>query len=325
MSYTYEAVTGSNLVSSIRSKFVPAGWTSVDSMTFTRTYTKNGVSATMKVFIPDTALTSSTGAFKLQLNDQQVYIWLGTSNTSSYYCYELSISEDFFYLGITGPSGTGAEFVSNSSTGFACITSIEPYFTEDTSENNRLVVLASGYGTTFSKMFFKYCLVGVASDGTAWQQAMLSTVRPAIQDIAALGDSPPQKAFGGGEAVWPFIVVESIGGVRGRLRNIWFAGESYALGADSAIGRPEVSGTEKMISGVRHIMTQPFYMPSGGLGVTQTYSPLGVPSTNNSNTMTNGCPALGTVRDSIINPTTVNEMALPTRGPNVLIKKGSGV
>jgi hypothetical protein len=127
-----------------------------------------------------------------------------------------------------------------------------------------------------------------------------------VQDVTAVGDLLPGRAFGGGVVYWPFIVDEAYpNGLRGYLKNIYFGGDNYLLGSE--VSNQLHSDTNLTVGGLKHVLTRPAYFPNSANAI--CYTPLG----NTGVISTTGYGVTATAYPS-------TELG----GPNIIIKKGDG-
>src|SRR6478735_4075151 len=318
MSYTKQVVitsdgTGAAVISAIKTQLAAAdGWSTADGGT---TYTNSTSGVTLSVAFPFTTIQTG-GKIELALNDRPVTVFTGLSTlTSATIGFEVSAGPDFFYLcasgGYAGQPGADATYGSPKS--FAMLTTISPYFTSDTVADDRICVIACAYTTAATTTvggptstppgplnYQVYVKKGL--NAGSWVTAELATMRPAVQDIAVDGDLVPNKQSAGNIVYWPFVVIETASGLRGRLNNVFFGGENYLLSGE--ITAQQHTSAAVLINGVRHVLTLPCYMPNSGNQ--QIYSPLG--TCTNVTTTPGGVTGIW---DSL-------------GGPNIIIKKGNG-
>jgi hypothetical protein len=250
------------------------------------------------------------------------YIMSGNSTlTNSLVGVEYSFGPSHFYLRFTGPN-TGQAGAFDASKGspstFILLTTYTPYFSTSNGGaiGSRRWALVSSLGSSSPSATIstpptaQYQITIPAPDtGTLENDVELLTVRPAIQDTAAVGDLIPNKTYGAGDVYWPFILDSASRGLLGRLDNVYFGGDNYSTQAgDSALllhTRDNV-----LINTYTHVRSVPAYFPNTS-GVVW-YTPLGL--CNPVPTATNGVTTAGTGLAA----------TAAAGGPNILIKKGDG-
>jgi len=241
--------------------------------------------------------------------------------TSSFVGLEYSISSSHFYIKLTGPNTSTTGYFNatyGSPTTYILLTTYTPYFTTDNSgaATTRRWALVSSIGNsspssasiTVPPTAQKAIFMPAPDTGTIGNTAELLTIRPAIQDIAAVGDLIPGKTYGAGDVYWPFIIDHPTLGIVGRLNNVFFGGDNYfSLAGDSSTlihSRANV-----LIAGDRYVRSVPAYFQNSA--GTVWYTPFGTcyPSTTFSQGIADGQPVLASVAYG---------------GPNIIIKRGSG-
>lgn len=236
--------------------------------------------------------TQTAGYVPITCLGQTFYLHTGGTDLAQAYQISIYASTSHVFIVWEGPAGTGQQTANGSSRGFFCATSFTPYLASDVTQANQWCCFGSGRSTTIAAFNAKvYVKVGL--DSVANAPAELMTMRPAVQDVVAEGDLPRSRSLSSNLIYWPFVLVEDVGGVRGRLDNVYFGGEAYQLTADST--KPTYAGLSPTIDGYPCYTVMPFFQPF----VAGQYSPVGVPlqNTSQASTATDGGPFIA-VRSS---------------------------
>lgn len=269
--YNVQTITltnGDEIRSALASNLGAQGWSLAGT-----TYTRTIGGRTMTVDIPAIDWRSNVGY--ITINGQAAYfpVHLLTSGLNVQVMY--AIDNDFMYFRVQGPDpgSVGAvDAVYGSPRAFAMITTINPADSGDTNADSLQVAIRSHTATNYNfgttSVIQKY-----GPSGAANQPAELMTSRPAIQDIASLGDLPPSIKAGSGYFGSRFAVVDSTYGLRGTLNNVAFASENYVLAGDSTNQKYPVN-TEYVRAGVRYVTDVPCGYPNNAGSI--NYSPFGL-------------------------------------------------
>lgn len=310
--------TGSEIVTTIKSIITAAdsGWTLVSGETYQSISGGVTYTITFTNTVPD--VRGNIGMV-VQGVDITLLTALSTVN-GALVGLEVSAAPDFLYIRVQGPAagGVGAtDATYGSPTSFVMLTPIIPYVTTDNVAADLVAVVASTRAAATSLAAYSIAtnppvagmsaavVVKRGTDGTTNKLCELGTMRPAVQDVVALGDLFPGKALAGGLGYWPLLVFEALPlGARGRLKNVAFGGDNYNIG-DDVFGQL-ASSPDLVVNGDNYVLTQPAYFPCSAGGA-QGYSPLG--QCKNATSFASGASA-GTWSTVC--------------GPNIIIKKGSG-
>jgi len=243
------------LIAEIDDALVTAnGWTKSGS-----TYTSPTVDGrTLSFTLTDTAsytqfvLPTKSGVTKT------LYMYHGTSAQTVLCDLQIHAGPDFFYINTKGP-GPGAANTWNNTWGsprtlFGLFPMV-PYLPADTAKP----WVAIG-GTTTTGLFYADAFVDIGINGVGWQAARLATIRPAIQDEIATGDSLPTRKANGLLPVWPFLVVENSAGLRGRLAHVYYGSEGYSRTGDTTEGLYS-DGQRIVIDGATHRTRRAYQIP----------------------------------------------------------------
>jgi hypothetical protein len=320
------ASNGAEIVTRIKSELTTA-WGAPSGSTWTSAVPGG---PTLVVTISATSL-GANGSLSIVLGSNEGttsrYIMSGNSTlTSSFVGLEYSISSSHFYIRLTGPTnsvtGTFNATYGSPST-FILLTTYTPYFTVDnggSAESRKWAIVSSlGSGipssatittppTAQQTITLPYSDV---SPGSSTDSAELLTIRPAIQDTAAVGDLIPNKAYAAGDVYWPFIIDSVNRGLIGRLDNIYFGSDNYFLAGDTATLRHTKESV--VIGGVRYVRTIPAYFPNSAGSI--WYTPLGL------------CNPTVTTIQGVAGAANTTGLAATAAagGPIVLIKRGNGL
>jgi hypothetical protein len=289
---------GDEVLLEIRATLASAGWTNVSGTLYQ--YSSGG--RTSQVDVPNIDWRGTVGY--IYINGVTCYFPVSLLTAGSVVNISISADIDFFYFRIQGPDpgAVGAQdAVLGSARAFAMLTTIKPADSFDTNLDALQVAIRSHSGTSpiasTASVLQKYGPTGIAN-----QAAELACSRPAIQDVANVGDLPPSIRSGSGYFGSRYAVIDSTYGIRGTLNNVAFGSENYVLAGDNA-SQQFTLGFEYIRAGVRYYVDAPCGSPSASSAV--SYSPLGLAvaiSTNQSQYNSN--PILC--------------------GPRVFIKKGDG-
>jgi hypothetical protein len=266
------ASNGSEIVTKMAQMLLAAGWTNTTGTTYERTYA--GKTMTVNLF---SAAFATTAYHTVILNGISCILYTGaTTLVNAPFYVEISVSDDLFFVTIRGPKSveTGTEDLTRGSPrSFALVTSITPYLDADTVVDDQQCVVASHYSasrnTMSAKVYMKKGLNGVAN-----VTGELATVRPAVQDISAVGDQLANNTVANNIMYSPYVVIEDGQGWRGRLNNVYFGGENYALAGDSGAS---YKALQVRVDGLKYMTTCPYYLPNATPSNT-CYSPLGNPT-----------------------------------------------
>jgi hypothetical protein len=274
--------TGNELQAVLQSAFTSAGGWSISGWTFTST--SGGVTTTVDLA---NANPSTQASPSIYLNGQtrgyfnQVYsAWAGATIK-----FTVSIDTNFFFLTLLGPppGQTGAVDASYGSPQVMfCVTGIEPADTVgDTDVDGLQAQIVSHPNTAISQ---QYATVYQKKNilGTVMSPAELMMDRPAVQDVAAIGDLPTSTKAGVGMFGSRYKVVDNTYGFRGQLKNVAFASEAYALAGDDAALLYAV-GSEWWHKGTKYVVCSA--AGSGNANSTIQANPFGtshvIPATSN--------------------------------------------
>jgi hypothetical protein len=270
------AADGLNIIAEVGSRLLSAGWSQAGYQ-YSKTY--NG--RTMTVDLIGTSWLTSTPY--ILINGIAAYFPCFALVAGGSIELATSISADgLFYMRVAGPDAgfTGAyDATLGSPRAFAAITTITPADDNDNVLDSLQVAIRSH---TNSNPTFAGVTVTQKNgpSGTANASAELMCVRPAVQDVASIGDLPPTTRAGSGFFGSRYVVVDNTWGLRGTLDNIAFASESYTLAGDNATSQFTPGGTYTR-GGKDYIVEAPCGAPSA-TGVI-SYSPLGVATAASTN------------------------------------------
>jgi hypothetical protein len=274
MTYLFTSTSSTTtLISNVATELSNSGWASEGGGVWSKT--SGGKTMRVSGFSQGGDFTAPT--YHQVVVDSSINAYFPVTTqlaTTGVYYYTISITDDFFYLAIEGPraSFTGAQDATYGSTkAFLLYTTLDTYWSSDTVADDKAVVVRSHSGTTAASWNYR-CVVKKGLDAGSWVTAELMTMRPAVQDIASIGDKPPSRAAGSNYSVWPYVVMESASGIRGRLKNVWFSGESYNLAGDSGDWTTPAIVT---IDGETYQVERPFAYPNNTAA-----SALGTPTAN---------------------------------------------
>jgi hypothetical protein len=266
VSYSIEqTVVGTNLQTAMEAVLMTgAGWTKSGS-----TYT-NPVGADRVMSFTLTALTAAS--WQITVGSRTFYIYTGATSLSGNFKLTVIAGPTHVYISCEGPAEgtTGAADATYGSTrSFFCMTALVPYYASDTTLVD-LQVAFSGTGANASNTPTEKAYIKTGLDGTAWAPGEFLTLKPMVQGIAAVGSQINQK-FTNQNILYPMICFsEDVGGLRGRLDNIFYGGEKDIDAGDAS----NYAGFKPQIDGAVHFTVQPFFVPN----VANMYSPLGVPT-----------------------------------------------
>jgi hypothetical protein len=180
---------------------------------------------------------------------------------------EVSISDSFFFIKLTGPgpAKTGAGNATNGSPStFAMLTTYNTYISGWLADSKKCIVAASYYtspGTSTlsppasipSNYQVKYFDPDVSSGSMV--SATLLTMKN-VWESSITAFQPPSRLYGGGEISWPYVAVSSSRGILGRLNNVFFAAPVAKNNSEVAPQKINI-----LIDGLRHIITKPHGFP----------------------------------------------------------------
>jgi hypothetical protein len=293
---TVVLTTGGELYAAITNAFTPFGWSGPSGYTWTKTF--DGRTMTVDL----TGLASITAPTPyIHVNNRIGYFPVASSYAGVTLAYVLSISNDHFFLQLRGPNaGAAGAFDASygSAWAYAMITSIEPASPTDTVKDDLQVSIVSHPNTAQSQQWAT-ANQKKNTAGTSNAACEFIVDRPAVQDIASVGDLPPSIQAGAGYFGSRYKVIDSILGFRGQLNNVAFASESYTQTGDSG-AQQFVPGTEYVRKGVKYIVLNAAgnYNASGIIQA----SPLGTSHQNPMSTNSSGAVS----------------------GPRIFLKKGDG-
>ena len=220
------------------------------------------------------------------------YLWTGGASLSGNYPFFVAASGNSIFIVVEGPAASAGAGITEdtsygSSRGFFGMFAMEPYFQTDTTKNNLVVAMSSN--ASASKVSNPSAYVARSRQGVSWQEARLQTVKPMIQGVPAAGVQSKKDAANNLQVQWPILVNEMADGMRGRLKDLYYGGETYGDTGDT-LGVQYYEGSYANIDGNNHQVVYPFYLPN----ITPQYSPLGVPvkTTTQSGDSINGGPSV---------------------------------
>jgi hypothetical protein len=227
--------------------------------------------------------------------NKSLNLWTGGGSLTGTYQWAIAAGPNHFFIVVEGPAASAGVGVTEdvtwgSSRGFFGMFALEPYFTTDTTKNNQVVAMSSN--SSASKTSATSVWVAQSRSGVNWQEARLLTMKPMIQGVSAAGYQTPKAAANNLQVSFPIVVSENADGIRGRLKDIYFAGDSFSDTGDfvGVQWQESNSGGYSNIDGHTHACLYPFFLPN----VATQYSPLGVPTRTTAQTseQINGGPAI---------------------------------
>lgn len=201
---------------------------------------------------------------------------LGTPAATDVIHAVVSVGKEHLYVSVEGPRAgeTNPDNATGGSTrGALLLCSLTPYFDNDTVP---AVVLMGGSSAT-NAMGDSYVHVSRnAANGSSWVQAKLGTVAfPAAPrgdtSVVVPATFAQRAAADGNHYFFPFVVVEHVDGLRGRLSVCLDAGYNASLAASEPIFTP---GQRYTVGGVDYVAVAPIKGSTSGPG----WCPLGYAS-----------------------------------------------
>jgi hypothetical protein len=271
MGYVNTMVTltsGSEVTDAIAVQLTGAGWAQAGTV-----YTRTFGGRTMTVDLIGMNWLSSTPY--ITVNGVTAYFPCFSLVSGTQVYALISVWPDFFYVRVAGPNpgAVGAyDATFGSPRAFACITTITPADDADSNLDAQQAVIRS-HSSTSPTFATPSVVQKFGPTGTSNQPAELMCIRPAIQDIASIGDLPPSIKSGSGSFGSRYAVVDLANGLRGTLDGIAFASENYTLAGDISASQFALD-SEYARNGVQYVVDAPCGAPSAAAVV--SYSPLGL-------------------------------------------------
>lgn len=264
----YEAVDQLQNVITYIDNAVAGIWTKSGTgypYTYTRT-TSSGISISFQV------AAIGNGYVQFVFNGNNYYVHVGSTGVTNSHYFRIICSDSVFFFWMNGPGAgnTGAyNSTYGSGTGYFLVTTFTPYYLTDNNTSNQVVALSSHSNTSVTSFsYVGYVKTGLNNLSNA--AAEFATVRPAVQDIAAVGDLIPNNSALSNIIYWPFIIIEQSDGIRGRLDNIYFASDYNASLAGDTGAANYAATSSIIIDGDTYYLTGGVYLP-----LTNSYAPLG--------------------------------------------------
>jgi hypothetical protein len=292
--------TGGELVSTLDAAFTSAGgWTTASSVW---TCAVNGITTTVDLNLAN-SLTQPSPSIYLNGQTRGYFNQVFSAYSGATIRYTVSIDINFFFLTLLGPQAgqTGAvDATYGSPQVMFCVTGIEPADTVgDTDVDGLQAQIVSHPTTAISQQYATVVQKKNVVGGTV-SPAELMMDRPAVQDIALIGDLPTSTKAGVGRFGSRYKVIDNTYGFRGQLKNVAFASESYAIAGDDANLLYSV-GSDWWHKGTRYVVC--LAAGSGNGNSTIQANPFGT---------------------SHVIPATSNSSGAAT-GPRLFVKKGAGL
>lgn len=172
----------------------------------------------------------------------------------------LSVGPGHIYLSIEGPRGgeSGADNINGSYRQTLGVCELVPYFT-----GGPAAVVVIGHINTGASAADVLCHVSRNHENTSsWVPARLATLQPALGGVPP-GGAPfglTRRSVGDGkDYLWPYVVVETGGGLRGRLKQFHYAGITVGSANDPTYP----VGERYTFESVNYIGLSPFRAVSG--------------------------------------------------------------
>ena len=260
------------------------GWTKTGTLPYT--YSKTSAAGHSLSF---SLVSIQQNYVQFAFNGRNFYATTGAGNLAGNNAYTLAASDSHFFFKIQGPTATevGAyNYTYGSGHGYFMITSFTPYYTTDNATANQVACFSShnsSVATDFTHLV--YVKLGLSSTSNA--VAELVTMRPAVQDIVAVGDLIPNNSALSNVVYWPYVIIEQNDGLRGRLDNVLFASDYNAslAGDSNPVAAYQLLNT-MVIDSITYNLTGGVYLPAA-----TSYGPLGtsgIPNTTVSSTISGG-------------------------------------
>lgn len=279
MTYIKQIMTAdSNLYTVVATELSASGWLYVSGTTW-----RNADNSL--VLALSSSPLGANGVWTLQWRSQTFYLYTGQTNTTSSALLgvELSVSQDHFYLSLTGPSVGqvgAADATFGSATTLFFLGRIVPYFDSYVSTANNVVAVgmvnsppAFNIATTAQAISYHAAYV-VGVNGESGVGAEFLTMLPMVQDVPTVGDQPLVHLAGGGVQGFPIAVVDAMVGMRGRIMALFFNQVNYLVstGDNDKILPNRLTG---YIGGERYVVPHPPCVPNT-TATTQFYTPFGL-------------------------------------------------
>jgi hypothetical protein len=196
--------------------------------------------------------TISGGVDRLQ---RYITFSAGTTGTNSTLHTTVSAGKEHFWLSIEGPRAgeSGAQDASNGSARQSLmLCDLVPYHASDTVP---AVVCAGHVGNTASDQTTAVYVSRDQGNTQSWVPATaLTLARPNNYASTPYGTSTPQPvAKGDGKYyLWPYVIVETADGLRGRLAKVFYAGNPFVVIGSEVTVTP---GTKVTYGGEKYVVT----------------------------------------------------------------------
>jgi hypothetical protein len=251
---------GSDVITAIRGQLTAAGWSNSSNV-----FTKTTDGTTLTVNVAANAF-GANGDYTFTLNGTSVVLGFGAAINASHERYvEICVLSDFFWVKVVGPTPAQRGNVYGSPASSVMLTRYVPISADQLTDKSKHWAVTgmstAGLHDESTPSPWAYSNVRHGFQGTgSVVYSELATIRPTIQDVLNVGDLLPSKAILGGIVYWPFVIVNSTEGVVGRLRNVFFGGETYALTGDLAANLH--NDAEVYINGTQYKTTTPHAYPT---------------------------------------------------------------
>lgn len=219
--------TPANVVADIKTQILTSdAWSNPAGQRVVATTTRG---ASMVVDLADAAATSvrmQLGVYRTTgLADKTVrYIsWRGTGGaTSDPIHVTVSAGKEHLWLSIFGPQPGEVNAEANAVREQFFVGDLAPYFAADTIATVLLAANTSNSANTTSIAHVSRN----AADNASWVAARLGAVMMPCADSSALVNLNLAASSDGTSYFWPYVVVESTAGIRGRVSEVFHIGSS---------------------------------------------------------------------------------------------------